>query len=125
MNVQTDADGPCILRPTCVRYQVLLALCLLSFVLYLDRICIGQAVGDIETELDISHTRMGFVLAAFTLAYGLFEVPVGHWGDRHGSRGVLTRIVLWWSLFTMLTGAATGFYLLLIVRFLFGAGEAG
>jgi MFS transporter, ACS family, glucarate transporter len=108
-----------------VRHGVLALLCLLSFILYLDRICIGQAVSDIQSDLDISHTAMGVVLGAFTLAYGLFEIPAGHWGDRHGSRGVLTRIVLWWSAFTMLTGAATGFVMLLVVRFLFGAGEAG
>ncbi len=110
---------------TRVRYRVLGMLCLLSFILYLDRICIGQAVGSIKRDLEISDTAMGFILAAFTVAYGLFEVPTGHWGDRYGSRGVLTRIVLWWSAFTMLTGAAWGFGMLLVVRFLFGAGEAG
>ena len=55
----------------------------------------------------------------------LFEIPTGRWGDRYGSRGVLTRIVIWWSFFTALTGAATGLWMLLLVRFLFGAGEAG
>lgn len=111
--------------PTWVRYGVLAFLCLLSFILYLDRVCIGQAVKAIEADLGISHRAMGFVLAAFTVAYGLFEVPTGHWGDRYGSRGILTRIVVWWSAFTMLTGAANGLVMLLIVRFLFGAGEAG
>src|SRR5213075_936272 len=48
-----------------------------------------------------------------TLAYGIFEVPTGHWGDRIGSRRILKRIVLWWSAFTMLTGACTGFMSLL------------
>ena len=65
------------------------------------------------------------MLGAFLIAYGLFEVPTGRWGDRFGSRGVLTRIVVWWSLFTALTGAATGLRMLVGVRFLFGAGEAG
>jgi MFS family permease len=59
------------------------------------------------------------------LAYILFEVPTGHWGDRFGSRTVITRIVLWWSFFTALTGAALGFWSLFAFRFLFGAGEAG
>jgi MFS family permease len=92
---------------------------------------------------------MGVVFAAFTVAYGLFEVPTGRWGDRFGSRGVLTRIVLWWSAFTALTGCVlkfswdsgyrlrlpgtdleapllfNSFLLLVLVRFLFGAGEAG
>ena len=77
---------------------------LLTFILYLDRICISQATSSIENDLHITHTAMGFVHAAFTVAYAFFEVPVGRWGDRHGSRGVLTRIVLCWSLFTVLTG---------------------
>ena len=46
-------------------------------------------------------------------------------GDRLGPRRVLTRIVGWWSVFTILTGTATGFLPLLVIRFLFGAGEAG
>src|SRR6476469_9245765 len=62
---------------------------------------------------------------AFTLAYGLFEIPTGRLGDRIGARAVLTRIVIWWSVFTALTGAASGFVSLLVIRFLFGAGEAG
>ena len=65
------------------------------------------------------------MLMAFTLAYGLFEVPTGRWGDRIGGRRVLTRISLWWSAFTAMTGACTGLWSLVAVRFLFGAGEAG
>jgi sugar phosphate permease len=94
-------------------------------VLYLDRVCIGQAVVPIQKELGLSNTQIGYALGAFTIAYGLFEVPTGRWGDRFGSRGVLSRIVIWWSLFTALTGAATGLLMLVAVRFLFGAGEAG
>jgi MFS family permease len=68
---------------------------------------------------------MGFVFSAFTLAYALFEIPTGAWGDRIGTRRVLTRIVAWWSTFTIATAAARGYASLLAIRFLFGAGEAG
>jgi MFS transporter, ACS family, glucarate transporter len=112
-------------RPTSVRYAVLGFLAAMTFVLYLDRVCISKAGPRIQEELGISNTAMGFVFAAFTLSYALFEIPTGRWGDRYGSRGVLTRIVIWWSVFTALTGAATGFLMLMLVRFLFGAGEAG
>ncbi|MBI3839293.1 MAG: MFS transporter [Planctomycetia bacterium] len=111
--------------PTRARYGVLGFLCSLSFVLYLDRVCIGQAVVPIQIDLGLTNTQVGYALGAFTIAYGLFEVPTGRWGDRFGSRGVLTRIVVWWSLFTALTGVATGLAMLVTVRFLFGAGEAG
>jgi MFS family permease len=62
---------------------------------------------------------------AFTVAYGIFEVPTGRWGDVVGGRAVLTRIAVWWSAFTALTGAGTGVVSLVLIRFLFGAGEAG
>ena len=94
-------------------------------VLYLDRICWGQANKPIRDELGLSNSQMSLIMMAFTLAYGLFEIPTGRLGDRFGSRAVLTRIVLWWSAFTALTGAGTGFVGLIAIRFLFGAGEAG
>ena len=61
----------------------------------------------------------------FTLSYCLFEIPTGALGDRIGPRRVLTRVVLWWSAFTSLTGMVSNYYLLLLTRFCFGAGEAG
>jgi sugar phosphate permease len=97
----------------------------MAAVLYLDRICWSQANKPIRDELGLSNTQMSLVMMAFTLAYGLFEVPTGRLGDRFGSRSVLTRIVVWWSAFTALTGACSGFGTLLLMRFLFGAGEAG
>src|SRR3954453_3712700 len=112
-------------RPTRARFVVLGVLCMLSGILYLDRICMSAALDSIQTDLALTNTQGGYVLMAFTLAYGLFEVPTGRWGDRIGGRRVLTRISLWWSAFTALTGACTGLWTLLGVRFLFGAGEAG
>ena len=59
------------------------------------------------------------------MSYGGLEIPAGALGDRYGQRAVITRIVIWWSLFTALTGSVSSFGMLLAVRFLFGAGEAG
>ncbi len=111
--------------PTRARFIVLAFLCALMFVLYLDRLCIGQAEKPIRDELGLGKVQMSFVQMAFTLAYGLFELPVGHWGDRIGSRAVLTRIAVCWSVFTAATSLCTGFVSLLLVRFLFGVGESG
>jgi MFS family permease len=107
------------------RYVVLLMLVLLSIITYTDRICISVSAGPMQKALGLSDKQWGWVLSAFVLAYGLFEIPSGALGDRIGQRKVLTRIVVWWSAFTMLTGVATGFYTLVATRFLFGAGEAG
>jgi MFS family permease len=107
------------------RSQVLLFLLALAIITFLDRIAIASAGTRIQDDLHISAELWGWILGAFVLSYGLFEAPTGALGDRLGQRRVLTRIVLWWSAFTSLTGAATGFLPLLATRFLFGAGEAG
>jgi MFS family permease len=85
----------------------------------------AQAAKPIGDALGLSNTQLSYVHMAFTVAYGLFEVPTGRLGDRFGGRFVLTRIVICWSVFTALTGAAWGLASLLVIRFLFGAGEAG
>src|SRR5439155_10713475 len=76
----------------------------LSAVTYLDRVCIATAATSIREELHLNAVQMGWIFSAFTLAYAIFEIPSGWLGDRIGPRRVLTRIVLWWSVFTMATG---------------------
>jgi len=107
------------------RYRVLIFLFFLMFITYLDRISIGFVSNQIKTEFGLSYTQWGWVAAAFSLAYALFEIPSGIWGDYIGQRATFIRIVLWWSLFTAFTGLASGFLSLLVIRFLFGMGEAG
>src|SRR5206468_8553071 len=108
-----------------VREHVLAFAFLLALVTYLDRVCISAAAPFIMDDLHLSLIEMSVVFSAFTLAYSLFEVPSGWLGDVRGPRRVLTRIVLWWSGFTMLTGVARSLRSLVAIRFLFGAGEAG
>jgi ACS family glucarate transporter-like MFS transporter len=107
------------------RYRVLFLLVALAIITFLDRIAISSAGPRIQEELGIPPDLWGWILGAFVLSYGVFEIPAGALGDRVGPRRVLTRIVVWWSAFTCLTGAAFSFPQLLATRFLFGAGEAG
>jgi sugar phosphate permease len=108
-----------------VRYRVLALAVLLAGITYLDRVCISLTAPAMMRDLGMSKVQMSFVFSAFTLAYALFEIPTGWWGDRVGTRKVLTRIVVWWSGFTIATSAAFNHASLLAIRFLFGAGEAG
>jgi sugar phosphate permease len=78
-----------------------------------------------QEALHIGPVAWGWVTGVFTLSYAAFEIPSGAMGDRIGPRRVLTRIVLWWSVFTSLTGFVSNYYLLLLTRFCFGMGEAG
>lgn len=110
---------------TRVRYTVLYFTLALAVITYLDRVAIASAATAIRGELGLSAAEMGWVFSAFTFAYAAFEIPSGWLGDVIGPRKVLTRIVLWWSGLTMVTGLAWNFVTLLIARFLFGVGEAG
>ena len=107
------------------RHRVLTLLFFLSIITYLDRVCISVAGPAMQKELGLSQTQWGWVVGVFALSYAAFEIPSGAMGDRIGPRKTLTRIVLWWSVFTSLTGMVSRFWTLLMVRFAFGAGEAG
>jgi MFS family permease len=106
-------------------YKVLAFLFTLASLTYLDRLAISAAMPFIVQEFGLSPVQRGYIFSAFTLTYALFEIPTGWMGDRFGTRKTLTRIVIWWSAFTALTAAAAGFWSLVIIRLMFGAGEAG
>jgi len=107
------------------RHKVLGLLGALSVLTFLDRMAIAVAGPGMQAELHIEPQHWGWILSAYVLANGLFEVPSGALGDRNGQRGELTRIVTWWSAFTALTAWCSGFWQLVSVRFLFGLGAAG
>lgn len=123
--------------PTRVRYGVLGFACSLSMITYLDRVCVASASSDIVKALHLgSVADLNLAFTAFAFAYAAFEVPSGWMGDVFGPRRTLIRIVLWWSVFTALTGFTgilsapgltflTGPGALIVIRFLFGMGEAG
>lgn len=107
------------------RHRVLAFLSVFAIITFVDRVCISVAGKSMQEDLGLNPTQWGWILGSFVLAYGLFEIPTGALGDRIGPRRVLTRIVVWWSAFTSLTGLVSGFWPMAAVRFLFGAGEAG
>ncbi len=96
-----------------------------AFITYLDRVCISIAAPSMTEDLGLTSMEMGYVFSVFALAYGIFEIPMGWFGDRFGQRRLMTRIVAGWSLFTVLTGVVRSYTALIAVRFLFGAAEAG
>jgi MFS transporter, ACS family, glucarate transporter len=107
------------------RFRLIAMTFALSMLLYVDRVAMSTAKGPVTQELGLSDPQFGWVLSAFALGYALFQTPAGALADRLGPRVVLTLLVLIWSLFTALTGVAQSFGVLLVFRFLFGAGEAG
>lgn len=108
-----------------IRILLVFSTFMLTVLLYIDRACISAAKEEISSDLNFDLTDFGWVMAMFTLGYALFQTPAGKWADRRGPRKVITTIITIWSVFTALTGAAWNYISMLVIRFLFGAGEAG
>ena len=113
------------MKPTRARNWVIFFAITLAILSYIDRVAMSQAAKPISAELHLTKSQMGSVFSSFALAYAIFEIPSGWLGDFMGPRRVLVRIVLWWSSFTALTGAAWSLGSLRVIQLLFGAGEAG
>ena len=106
------------------RVFVLLGTFTLSLLLYVDRACISTAKDHISSDLHFSATDFGWIMAIFTLGYALFQTTSGIISDNKGVRLMITAIVTIWSTLTALTGLAWNYTSMLVIRFLFGAGEA-
>jgi MFS transporter, ACS family, glucarate transporter len=119
-------DSPStVQRPTRVRVVVVVLATLLGMVTYLDRACISKLSNYIQEDLGLSEYQMGWAFTVFAISYGTMGIPCAWWADRVGTRKMLTVVVVAWSVFTVATGAAMGLISLLLIRFLFGVGEAG
>jgi MFS transporter, ACS family, glucarate transporter len=112
-----------------MRYVLVTWLFVLSAVAYLDRTNISIAGIQIGKEFAIDNTQLGWVLSAFLIGYAAFQVPAGLLVHKYGTRLVLTFAVLWWGVFTVLTAVVPptmkgSIFVLVLVRFLLGSGEA-
>ena len=99
----------------------------MAFILYLDRICLGEIVksASFKSEIPLNKEQIGTILGAFFFAYAIFQVPSGWASDRFGARPMLTIYIAGWSFMTALTGLAGGFWGLLLARLGCGIFEAG
>jgi ACS family glucarate transporter-like MFS transporter len=101
------------------------AVVILSFLTILARAGISGAKVEMARDLNIGDLAFGLVFGAFALGYAVCMIPCGLMADRWGPRKSLTLSVFFWSLFTLCTGLASGVWMLVTIRFLFGLGEAG
>ena len=128
----TDQDFA-IARPTHVRFQILAAACSLAVITYIHRVGFATVSAEIKEPLGLSDQHLGYMMAAFLIGYGLFEIPWGLLGDRLGVRNTLTAIIVGGSALTACLTLAVFLprHVLLLVAFLmllrfgFGAFQAG
>lgn len=106
-----------------VRGKVLLLLCLLYMITYIDRVNISTAAPFMQKDLGLSDTQLGLALAAFSIPYAFFQVFGGLLGDKFGPRKVLGIVGIMWGVATIATGFVTGMVTLFAARLALGFGE--
>jgi sugar phosphate permease len=112
-------------RPTRVRHTVLALVVMVYFITYLDRVLLSNAMPVIQKQFGFSLGTLGVILGCYNWGYALFQIPGGWFGDRVGPRIALASVVIWWSVFTFITGFSISVTMLMVCLFLIGVGEAG
>lgn len=106
-----------------VTHIVLILLCLMYFITYLDRVNVSTAAEGFGKEFGLSKTEIGLVFSAFAYPYLVFQIIGGWISDRFGARRTLIVCGVIWASATVLTGLAGGLASLLVARVLLGFGE--
>lgn len=115
-------------RATTVRYRIVAISIAMAFMLYLDRVCLGEIIKTESFLSDFSGStkeEIGEVLGAFFFTYALFQVPAGWASDRFGGRITLSFFIVAWSMLTLFTGWVSSLAGLLVMRLAFGVAQAG
>ena len=92
---------------------------------YMDRQTITLVKrSDRDGVRDQVDVDFGWVLAAFSMTYALFQVPAGYLVDRWDLRWSYAAAVAWWSLAAMATALVPSLGMLIVCRALLGVGES-
>ncbi len=107
-----------------IQVTAMLLLLFAAVINYLDRSSLSVANMTIREEMGLSATEIGVLLSAFSLAYGLAQLPCGALLDRKGPRIMLGIGMFIWSLFQAASGLVHNFTQFVLVRIGLGIGEA-
>jgi sugar phosphate permease len=118
----SSREGSRILRVTATT-KIVLLLCSLSFLLYLDRVNLSTAAGPIQSDLHLSNLQLGIAFSAFAYSYVVTQTFGGLIADRFGPRWTIFGCVSIWVVTTIATGFVGGLVSLFVLRLLLGCGE--
>lgn len=91
---------------------------------YIDRQTLSLLAPYLKLEYHWTNSDYANIAIAFRVAYSIGQTVFGRLMDRIGTRRGLTLTVIWYSVISMLTSLASGFYSFATFRFLLGAGES-
>jgi MFS family permease len=108
------------------RWVVLFILSLVSVFNYLDRTILSILQVPIKAELGLTDSELGALTGlSFALFYTTFALPIARLADRTVRKWVIAGALIVWSVMTGLTGFATSFAMLVVLRIGVAIGEAG
>jgi MFS family permease len=111
------------MRRLSVPNTVLLIICIMYLILYVDRVNISTAAPLIKADLKLNNTQLGLAFSAFAYPYALFQLIGGYIGDKLGARLTLCVSGLIVCAATAATGAVGGLASLFVARLALGIGE--
>ena len=91
---------------------------------YIDRQTLSLLAPYLKLEYHWTNSDYANLAIAFRVAYSIGQSAFGRLMDRVGTRRGLTMTVICYSIVSMLTSLARGFYSFVTFRFLLGAGES-
>jgi MFS family permease len=91
---------------------------------FFDRQVLGAVQESIKQQWSLSDSQLGGLGTAFILLYAVIGLPLGHLADVWRRKWLLAGGVALWSLFTVASGFAWGFWSLFVFRLGVGVGEA-
>ena len=120
----TQAAGPTVRPIPNLRWWLCALLFASTVINYIDRQTLSLLSPYLKQIYQWTNSDYANLLIGFRIAYSLGQTVCGRLMDRLGTRRGLTLSVLWYSLVSMATSLAGGFYSFATFRFLLGAGES-
>ena len=118
--------GPAVVPPPKNRTYILVIMTLIYVVNYLDRQILAILMPQIKVEFGLSYKEIGYLIGpAFAIVYAVLGVPLGVIADRISRRNLIAGSLVVFSLMTLLSSYARGFWSMALARFGTGVGEAG
>lgn len=105
-------------------WKKIVALFLLGWIfMYATRNILSASMVSIKEEMGLNQAQLGLLSSVFFTTYTFTQVPFGMIGDKWGLKRVLILGFIFFGVFTGLTGVATTFTVLLVMRALVGVGQ--
>jgi EmrB/QacA subfamily drug resistance transporter len=123
LDIVSELSTP-LRRGTAAGRGTLLAAILASGAVFLDSTVVNIALPHLGAELDATVADLQWTLNGYLLVLAAFVLLGGALGDRFGRRRVFLTGVIWFTLASLLCGLAPNIELLIVARFLQGAGGA-